>query len=110
MSEVNLKVSDPLLKVSDAFLGSIQADLGTALSWPNKPDQGKTHTLAEELTALRSLKDELYMALKAVVGLIESGQLVRDVSGDEEPDWALKTLGLVRIVAQARYAVEKAKQ
>lgn len=52
---------------------------------------------------------ELLEACKALFGLVESGHLVRDVSGDVNPGWVIKELGLVRALSQAKEAIAKAE-
>lgn len=52
--------------------------------------------------------EALYEALRAIMDFIESGELVRNTSGDGEPGWALKTIPLVRALAAANSLLAKA--
>ncbi len=42
-----------------------------------------------------------YEALEALMGMIESGVLVRDTSRDSEPGWAMRQVELLRVLANA---------
>jgi hypothetical protein len=55
--------------------------------------------LSSEIVRLRELLGKLF-------GLIESGKLVRDISKDHEPDWALKQIELVRTLAEVSAALQ----
>lgn len=65
-------------------------------------DQG-----AAIVAAVNSYSD-MRAALKSVLTLIDEGKLVRDISGDSEPDWALRQLPLVRTLQACRAALAKA--
>jgi len=52
---------------------------------------------------------EMLTALEVLVELIDSGQLVRDISRDHEPGFAMKMLKFVPKIKQAVDAIAKAK-
>lgn len=62
----------------------------------------------ESHAALQKANERMRAELEGIMGLIESGQLVRDISHDGEPDWAIKQLGLVRTLANAKAALAEA--
>lgn len=51
---------------------------------------------------------ELLSALQTLFGMIESGQLVRDITHDHEPNWSRAAMKLVTAVSQAQQAIQKA--
>lgn len=66
---------------------------------------------AEETQAnvkLITAAPDLYEALKGVMGLIDSGYLVRDTSGDVEPGWAMRQIQSMLLLANAEKALAKA--
>ncbi len=52
---------------------------------------------------------ELLMALESIIDGFDSGMFVRDVSRDAQPNWALEMMKLVRMLADAKQAIAKAK-
>lgn len=69
-----------------------------------------TTALLGTFEKVNRMDTELLNACKALLGLIESGQLVRDISHDAEPGWAMKQLGLVQVLKQAQDAVDNAEK
>jgi len=65
--------------------------------------------LAKNLRQGEATKDELLEAAKAVYELIESGWLVRDISKDSEPDFALRQIEPVRKLKMLNEAIAKAE-
>ena len=57
-------------------------------------------TMAAEILSLRK-------SLTAIMELINTGKLVRDISRDSEPDWALQQIVLIRTLASAQAALAK---
>lgn len=51
----------------------------------------------------------LYRACKLVIKLMEEGKLVRDISGDNKPDWGIEVLRLVRDLQTIQTAVAHAE-
>lgn len=62
-------------------------------------------------TALRvkAERDDLLVALKGLMAMIDTGKLVRDTSRDHETGWALKQVDLVRALQTAQSAIDKAE-
>jgi hypothetical protein len=56
-----------------------------------------------------SVVPELISVLSKVNAMIESGVLVRDVSRDLDPDWALRMLELVTTLKRASNVLERAE-
>lgn len=52
---------------------------------------------------------ELYEALAGVLQLIADGKLVRNTSGDSNPDWAMRQLPFVMALSRAETALAKAR-
>lgn len=52
--------------------------------------------------------DELVDALKGLFELIERGDLVRDITRDGDPDWAIKMFDFVPRLQKAQAAIAKA--
>ena len=61
-------------------------------------------------TRVDPVKDALVKALKAILGFFESGEFVRDTSGDFEQGWHLKMLPVVKSLADARAAIALAEK
>jgi hypothetical protein len=51
---------------------------------------------------------DMYEALKEITGFFESGEFVRDTSRDFEQGWHLKMLSVVKSLADAQAAIDKA--
>ncbi len=69
----------------------------------------ETEQHIDERAAERKIRDDLAEALEELYALIEDGVLVRDVSHDGEPGWALKQLPLVRSLGKAQGALLRAR-
>lgn len=52
---------------------------------------------------------DLLAALKALMGDIDSGLLVRDISRDNDPGWTMRMFEFVRRLAAAQAAIAKAE-
>ncbi len=66
----------------------------------------------EEIFATRDLiaaAPEMLAALKAMMGLLDSGYLVRNIDNDHEPDWAMKQIEPVRRLKDAVDAIARAE-
>lgn len=63
----------------------------------------------EHSTLLWLERGKLLKALEALYGHIETGDLVRDTSGDSEPGWAMKQVPLVTNLAVAKAAIAAAR-
>jgi len=61
---------------------------------------GAIDRLEAEVAAMRDLLDRLY-------GLVESGWLVRDVSKDGMPDWAMNQIVPVKLLADVSHALKR---
>lgn len=66
---------------------------------------GARTDLPKLLAAYRELRD----ALQGVMDLIDDGKLVRDISKDGEPNWAMSQLCIVRALADAARALKEPK-
>jgi hypothetical protein len=64
---------------------------------------------ANEAKQLRAEKAHAVKALAAVMDLIERGELVRDVTNDNAPDWAARMVGLVATLKDAAEVLALAK-
>ena len=66
--------------------------------------------LAKRIAELdRLIDDHLLPALKRVMTLMDSGVLVRNISGDGSSDWPIKMLELVRDLNSIQTAIAKAE-
>jgi hypothetical protein len=61
--------------------------------------------ICPECKALRAENERLREVLTELFGLIESGYLVRDISRDAEPGWAMRQLPAVMILKRAAMLV-----
>ncbi len=52
----------------------------------------------------------LVEALEGIVGLMDDGSLVRNISKDHEPGWAFKQIGFVKTLAHAALALAPFKE
>ena len=55
--------------------------------------------------ALTAERDALRAALRGLMRLLEDGTLVRDISHDHEPGWAMRQLPLTQALAAAHAAL-----
>lgn len=98
---------------------------GNAIEIPDRFNTGMTVTLAHiyderdialdpgEIKAnarLMVAAPEIYNALKALMGFLDSGDLVRNTSGDSKPGWAVASLPLLRALSAAHNVLVKAVQ
>jgi hypothetical protein len=67
------------------------------------------HLLAQ-WDVLKYKHDALLETAKAVWKMLETGVLVRDTSKDHEPDWVLKQMPLVRVLAMFGKAIDLAEK
>ncbi len=58
-------------------------------------------TLHREIV-LQNQVEQLREAVSGLLGLIESGQLVRDASRDSDPGWALNAMRFAQVLAKAQ--------
>ncbi len=72
-------------------------------------DEGENMSVGEFLR-VQSERDELYRALKAVLGHIESFELVRNPSGDGNSDWMLRMTRLVTDLKAAQDIIKKVEE
>jgi hypothetical protein len=59
----------------------------------------------DERDALKAQVEQLREAVSGIFSLIESGQLVRDVSRDADPVWALNTMRFAQVLAKAQQSL-----
>ena len=59
----------------------------------------------QRIQELEGENERLREALAGLYGLVESGDLVRDISKDHETDWALKQLPFVAKLSAAQKAL-----
>jgi hypothetical protein len=64
--------------------------------------------LTREAEGLRRDRDSLRYPLSALMGAINEGLLVRDISRDHEPGWAMRQLPLVMMLNGAQKALDAA--
>ncbi len=65
--------------------------------------------LAKHGWVIRAAADDLLLALKAMVNLVDSGTLVRDISRDHEAGFAVRQLPLVMTLKNAQEAIARAE-
>lgn len=63
-----------------------------------------------KIERLEAVNAELLEALKGIFGLVESGDLVRDISKDHESDWALRQLPFIAKLKAAEQAIASAEE
>lgn len=78
--------------------------------WPGYTPSDQERAEAHANARLIAAAPDMYAALTALIGLIEENKLVRDISRDSEPGWALECLAIVRGVRMATDALAKAVQ
>lgn len=66
----------------------------------------ESEQMALELQQLRAQNAALRKALRDLMGLVDSGVLVRDISKDAESGWSLKVLDLVQKLQAAEAALK----
>lgn len=67
------------------------------------PEQGEANA------NLIAAAPEMYAALSTIMELIDTGRLVRDISDDLNPGWAIKQMDLVLKLKNAQTALAKAE-
>ena len=76
----------------------------------SSPDESGFDAAIDSLgtTALRihTERDRLAHALRTLLAFVEDGTLVRNTSQDHAPDWALRQIPLVRVLADARATLD----
>ncbi len=82
--------------------------------WMADPDQGCTWDLSEnDRAAIKAvLKDraDLLAAVKLIWSMFDDGRIVRNISNDGKPDWALKILTFTRELQTIHAALIQADQ
>jgi hypothetical protein len=63
-----------------------------------------------EIVRAVNTHDQLVEALDELMALIENNTLVRNISRDGDPDWAIRQLPLVMTLKKAQAALKSAKQ
>lgn len=72
-------------------------------------DYSQDHELAIIRAHLIEAAPDLYAALEAIMGMISSGVLVRNVSADVDPGYAMRQLPLVMALKHSDAALAKAR-
>jgi hypothetical protein len=110
-------MSEPKLVLgTNSELTTIEQDIdklgATALRIADERNRYKAdaeHLLAQ-WDVLKYKHDALLETAKAVWKMLETGVLVRDTSKDHEPDWVLKQMPLVRVLAMFGKAIDLAER
>lgn len=58
---------------------------------------------------IKEQRDELLGACELLMGMIEDGTLVRDITKDASPDWGLKMMRFVQDLQKVQAAILRAK-
>lgn len=66
--------------------------------------------VAAHLKACTESREELLAALKGLMSDIDSGLLVRDITRDSEPGWAMNMLAFVGRLHAAQSAIARAEE
>ncbi len=107
--ELGLDNGEPLIYGMDGYVALCQG-------WAENLSRGKSSIIKteilmrQELAQIRTLNADLLEACKALFELVESGQLVRNISEDAKPEWAIRQVGFVKTLSQAKAAITKATQ
>ncbi len=65
---------------------------------------------AEDVACAYENFDGLLESLKNIFGMIDNGLLVRDITKDDGPDWALAMIRFVQRLNKAQLAIDKAER
>ena len=74
---------------------------------PERQSWTPTRVREYDLDRLRAEVDRLRAALRGLMMMIENGYLVRDTSKDGEPDYVVRMIPLVKVLAEAEAALAK---
>ena len=72
-------------------------------------DMERTNRAEDEIDRLREQRDELLTALKLVWSMFEDQRIVRNITNDHNPDWALRMLNFTRELQTIRSAILRAE-
>lgn len=68
-----------------------------------------THPTAQANANVLAAAPELLESLKTIMDGFEEGIFVRNISGDEKGDWALRLIPFIAALGKAQAAIEKAE-